>query len=181
MYVILNSSSLFGNHIGFQLPDDKLALLKQEVYFADKQRATRHQRNHNSCSQLIRGGRTFSRLFIDILKGMNFNTRIRLGIEFKKDVQWWPQFAHVFNGISKKISENWSYFANYFATDAALIGYGIFLVRIGRQVILIAMSFLQLPPHWNNLMDIGRTIVWLPFVNQISTSFSLNYFLCCWY
>ena len=113
------------------LPDDKLLKLHSELeFFKERVRATCKQLQRlcgiiAHCSKVIRGGRTFSRRIIDLLAGLQEgNPRIRLSSEFKMDLEWWIQFAKVFNGKEYIIFPNRGD-GPMFATDASLKGYGI--------------------------------------------------------
>ena len=49
------------------------------------------------CSQIVRGGRTFSRRLFDLCAKTPSRGRIRLDIETIKDLEWWKQFCSIFN------------------------------------------------------------------------------------
>ena len=115
------------------LPEDKLRKLHQEMEFFDNRtRATKKQIQRlcgilSHSSKVIKGGRTFSRRVIDLLKSLpEGNPRIRLTSEFRKDLQWWRDFAKDFNGKEKVILEQLSYSQSLF-TDSCLQGYGLVL------------------------------------------------------
>ena len=113
------------------LPQEKLQKLHVEMdFFRGRQRASKRQIQRlcgilSHCSKVIRGGRTFSRRVIDLLKCLPpGNPRIRITSEFAKDLQWWDEFAAIFNGKeciigSKDTSQPHVY------TDSCLKGYGL--------------------------------------------------------
>ena len=115
------------------LPAEKLDRLHTEMlFFKDKTRATKRQLQRlcgllAHCSKVVRGGRTFSRRVIDLLKGLpDGNPRVYLSQDFRKDLQWWSDFAKVFNGkanIIRHIDED----QRYVFTDSCLKGYGFAL------------------------------------------------------
>lgn len=124
--VIFDSSSL-----ELRLPLDKLQALRAELeYFQRKTRATRHQLQRlcglvAHAAKLIRGGRTFSRRLIDRLAKLTDNRRVRLGPDFRLDVEWWLQFSYQFNGVTKRVlSNNGDGMCCY--TDASASGYGMY-------------------------------------------------------
>ena len=95
------------------LPDDKMQKLFTELSFFDmRTRATKRQIQRlcgilAHCAKVVRGGRIFSSRVIDLLKALpEGNPRIRLTDEFHLDLQWWIEFASVFNGKQKLITEN---------------------------------------------------------------------------
>lgn len=89
------------------LPKNKLAKLHQELnFFENKDRATKKQIQRlcgvvAHCSKVMKGGRTFSRRIMDMLKGLpKRNKRIRLSQDFKHDLDWWKEFSARFNGTT---------------------------------------------------------------------------------
>ena len=113
------------------LPQDKMIKLHRELeFFRHKSRATKNQIQHlcgiiAHCAKVVRGGRTFSRRIIDLLAGLEGdNPRIRLSDEFRRDLEWWYNFAKDFNG-----KENIIFINNgdgpTVSTDSCLQGYGI--------------------------------------------------------
>lgn len=113
------------------LPNDKLQKLHAELeYFENKTRATRHQLQRlcgilSHCARVVHGGRIFSRQICSLLKGINDNKRIRLNKQFKEDLQWWRDFAAIFNGKASIIQYNYGE-GPWFATDASMKGYGVY-------------------------------------------------------
>lgn len=111
-----------------RLPEEKLRALHSELwFFKGRARATRHQIQRlcglvAHAAKLVRGGRTFSRRLIDRLKGLTDNRRIRLGVEFQNDINWWLEFSTIFNGISQIVHADTDQI--WFYTDASLTGYG---------------------------------------------------------
>ena len=113
------------------LPEDKLVKLRAELFFfKNKICATKRQLQRlcgilSHCSKVIKGARTFSRRIVDLLKGLgDGNPRICLHAEFQKDMQWWRDFATIFNGVACCISYNYGQGPVLF-TDASQTGYGI--------------------------------------------------------
>ena len=127
-YLGINFDSIL---MELSLPDDKLLKLYHEIeFFKNRKRATKRQLQRlcgvlSHCSKVVRGGRTFSRRVIDLLKGLpDGNPRIRLSEEFRQDLDWWCRFAAEFNGKEKIISKSISYSASI-QTDSCLKGYGL--------------------------------------------------------
>lgn len=78
------------------LQDRKLERLSQEIeFFKGRSRATIRQLRRlcgimSYASRVVRGGRTFSRRVIDLLKNLPVGaTRIRLSAQFRADLEWW--------------------------------------------------------------------------------------------
>ena len=86
------------------LPDDKLAKLEKELLFwKGRKRATKLQMQRlcgilNFCCKVIRGGRVYMYHMIDLLKLFHTQRRIDLPPTFFVDIEWWRDFAAVFNG-----------------------------------------------------------------------------------
>lgn len=116
-------------NLQLRLPVEKLKSLHKELwYFNDRSRATRHQLQRlcglvAHAAKLVKGGRTFSRRLIDKLSGLESNKRVRLGVEFQKDIKWWLEFSGCFNGISSPISGSAEH-EIWFFSDASLSGFG---------------------------------------------------------
>ena len=124
--IIINSDTM-----SLSLPEDKLEKLKLELlFFRNRSRATKRQIQRlcgiiAHCAKVVKGGRTFSKRIIDLLSGLkDGNPRIRLTEEFRLDVEWWLNFAQVFNGVECIIPVN-DGSGPTFATDSSLKGYGI--------------------------------------------------------
>lgn len=86
------------------LPQDKLRRLYNEIeFFKHRKGATRKQIARlcgvlSHCARVVRGGRTFSRRVLDLLKGLSQgNPRIHLKEEFRLDIAWWVSWAEHFN------------------------------------------------------------------------------------
>lgn len=110
-------------HMSVSIPPDKLRKLHSELdYFNGKTRATKKQIQKlcgilSHCSKVVKGGRTFSRRIIDLLKGLpQHNARIRLSREFQEDIHWWRGFADTFNGCNLMVKFNYGQ-GPYFYTD----------------------------------------------------------------
>ena len=113
------------------LPDDKMIKLHEEMsFFCNRTRAKKRQLQRlcgvlSHCSKVIKGARTFSRRVIDLLKGLgDGNPRVRLTDGFLIDLQWWRDFASIFNGVSCCIPFNHGDGHTIF-TDSSQHGYGI--------------------------------------------------------
>ena len=92
------------------LPDDKLDKLFVELQsFEGKTRATKRQLQKlcgvlAHVSEVVRGGRVFSRRIIDLLKGLSDgNPRVRITDDFTLDLEWWRQFSSTLNGKAQLI------------------------------------------------------------------------------
>ena len=73
------------------------------------------------CSQVVRGGRTFSRRIFDLCSKAWNRGFVRLDEETKKDLKWWLDFCQVFNCKSLIQNDN----ADLpMTSDASLKGYG---------------------------------------------------------
>lgn len=113
------------------LPQSKMEKLKTELeFFKGRTRATVRQMQRlcgivSHASKVIKGGRTFSRRMIDLLKGLpNTQKRVRLSHEFLKDLTWWESVSSTFNG--KELVIPWNDGNGiHFVTDASKHGYGI--------------------------------------------------------
>lgn len=74
------------------------------------------------CATVVRGGRSFCRRLYDLDKcaALNQLKHVSLSIEAKRDIEWWHDFVHVFNGNStiKKIPCVYSV-----VSDSSLRGY----------------------------------------------------------
>lgn len=113
------------------IPDEKMQNLKNELrFFEGKRRATVHQIQRlcgllAHCSKVIKGGRTFSRRIINLLKGLPpGNKRIRLDDDFLHDLAWWREFSAIFNGKNLMTKFNHGE-GPWFCTDSCLGGYGL--------------------------------------------------------
>lgn len=113
------------------LPNEKLERLHQELeFFRGRKRATCHQLQKlcgiiSHCAIIVHGGRTFSHRIISLLKGLKQKGRVRLNEEFLLDIQWWRDFAELFNGKATMINYNFGH-GPWFCTDASGLGYGIY-------------------------------------------------------
>ena len=152
------------------LPESKLIKLRSEMdFFRDKTRATKKQLQRlcgilSHSSKVIKGGRTFSRRVIDLLKGLSEgNPRIRLSDDFRKDLYWWDQFAEKFNGKEKIIHSTNGSQVHVF-TDSCLEGYGL-VVGTDWQAGFFNSSSLpqghdllaQCHKHWENVCVVDQT------------------------
>lgn len=117
-------------NMSVSIPPEKMTKLHKELeFFQGKHRATKKQIQKlcgilSHCSKVVKGGRTFSRRIIDLLKGLpQGNKRIRLSSEFQKDILWWQEFSTVFNGSNLMTKFNYGDGPHFF-TDASFTGYG---------------------------------------------------------
>lgn len=117
-------------NMSVSIPPEKLEKLHRELeFFRFKKRATRKQIQRlcgvlSHCSKVVKGGRTFSRRVMDLLKGIpDDKKRIVLSKDFKHDIQWWQAYADFFNGRNLMIQHNFGQGPNFF-TDSCLRGYG---------------------------------------------------------
>lgn len=117
------------NTMTLSLPRDKLQKFHREIaFFKDKNRATKRQLQRlcgilNHCGKLIRGGRTFTRRVVDMLKGLpDRNVRLRLSKGFELDLEWWENVASYFNGVTAIINPKVDQFVY---SDASRSGYGV--------------------------------------------------------
>lgn len=113
------------------LPSEKLDLLSRElVFFHGRDRATVKQLRRLCgilayASRVIRGGRTFSRRVIDMLKDLSPDTkRVRISHQFHMDLLWWSRWASTFNGYASMIAHNYGHGPSI-NTDASGKGYGL--------------------------------------------------------
>ena len=75
-------------------------------------------------SQVVRGGRTFSRRIINLLKFLPDRVRsVRVPEWFKDDVRWWCRFCDVFNGQAQVINHRMVPSVTV-DTDASMTGFG---------------------------------------------------------
>ncbi len=114
-----------------RLPPHKLEGLHNVISSFTKRRyATKRQLQSlcgtlAHCSAVVRGGRTFSRRVIDLMKSVDRNEKVKLNEEFRKDIAWWSDFASWFNGKAKVLTPD-AVCAPEFQCDSSLLGYGIF-------------------------------------------------------
>lgn len=112
------------------LPKEKLdAMIGEFRFFHGKSRATIKQLQRicgiiSHASKVIKGGRTFSRRMLDLLKGLPpTKKRVRLSNEFLKDLNWWESVSIKFNGKELIIPYN-NGEGLTLITDASKNGYG---------------------------------------------------------
>ena len=118
------------NAMEISLPPHKLEKLHHELdFFANRDRATKRQLQRlcgilAHCAKVVRASRTFSRRIIDLLCMLpEGNPRIHLSNEFKLDLQWWSDFAEIFNGTACVIENSFGLGPTIFS-DSSLMGYG---------------------------------------------------------
>ena len=112
------------------LPQEKVARLKTLVEgVRDKKVITRKDLEvlcgHLAhASQVVRGGRTFSRRVINLLKFLPDKVKsVRIPDWFRDDVVWWCRFCDVFNGGAKVIN-HLELPNTVVETDSSLTGFG---------------------------------------------------------
>lgn len=126
-YLGINIDSI---NMELSLPPDKVDTLNKLVgKFQTKHSATRKELEKlcgylAHASTVVRGGRTFSRRAIDLLKQFPTNTHtVTLPDWFKQDMKWWSNFVTVFNGKNKIIDDR-PIINAHLATDSSLSGFG---------------------------------------------------------
>lgn len=117
--------------VTMSLPAGKMDRLMQELqFFRGRARATVKQIQRLGgilayASRVIRGGRTFSRRVIDLLKNLSPSTKcVRLSTQFTCDLNWWLTWASSFNGRASMITHNYGTGLSI-STDASGSGYGV--------------------------------------------------------
>ena len=76
-------------------------------------------------SKCVRQSRVFIARILRLLREVAFNHHhINLNSEYRKDIQWWCNFLHTYNGVSMITSNNWSSPGEVFTIDACLTGCG---------------------------------------------------------
>lgn len=78
------------------------------------------------CATIIKGGRVFCRRLYDLFKVMVQKnlSRITIPISARKDIHWWFQFSHVFNGRSAISNPP---YAEVMVSDSSMKGFGVYL------------------------------------------------------
>ena len=112
------------------MPEDKLEKLHLLVdEFQKLKKCTKKQLQQlvgvlSHCSTIIRGGRTFSRRAINLIKTVERQSdMIRLTDNFREDLRWWKHFSLMFNGSAAIIKlEFWNCITMY--SDASMLGFG---------------------------------------------------------
>jgi hypothetical protein len=87
------------------LGEDKLQTIQQQLLdFSVKKRASKRQLQRlagllNWACQAVRGGRFFLRRLLDTIAPLQQqHHKVKLTIDFKKDIEWWLSFLFTFNG-----------------------------------------------------------------------------------
>jgi len=76
-------------------------------------------------AKCVPAGRLFISRLLEVLRGLKQqHHRVRLSIDFKRDIQWWNSFMARFNGVSMMLDEQWSLPDSIISTDACLTGGG---------------------------------------------------------
>ena len=173
------------------LPKEKLCKLRRELdFFKDKTRATKRQIQRlcgilSHCSKVVRGGRTFSRRVIDLLKGLqDGNPRIRLSSEFRKDVEWWYDFAAEFNGKEFLINPNFGA-GPVLQTDSCIQGYGLICDNDWQAGLFNSIdkplglgSLDQSHNHWENVLVPQQASI--NYLELVPIDCALNRFQLSW-
>lgn len=117
--------------MSMSLPTDKMCKLVNELsFFQTRTRATVKQLRRlfgilAYASRVIRGGRTFSRQVIDLLKGLSPSvSRIRLSTQFRRELEWWSKWAFTLNGQAGMIQHTYGS-GQAIQSDASFSGYGL--------------------------------------------------------
>lgn len=112
------------------LPEDKLVKLHVAVCeFLEKEVASINDIQKlvgllSHCATVVRGGRTFSRRAINMLKGYTDKRAvISLPDYFHQDLLWWKSFVSMFNGVATVIDWSWDNTETIYA-DASMLGFG---------------------------------------------------------
>ena len=93
------------------LPAEKLADLYNVISsFQNKRRATKTQLQRlagklNWACRVVYGGCTFLRRILDTMNSMSPSAKHRLTPSFYRDISWWVNFLHVFNGTQLFLNE----------------------------------------------------------------------------
>ena len=96
------------NSVNFDLtlPDSKVGeTLDLLQWFRDKTRASKKQLQRlagklNWASRVIRGGRTYLRRVLNLQNSIKLPyQKVKLNVEFHKDIAWWLDFMSLFNGV----------------------------------------------------------------------------------
>lgn len=113
------------------LPQEKVKALHNELsFFSKKKRATKKLIMRlagilSHSARVVRGGQTFSRRILDLLKGLpEGNPRIYQKETFRLDLSWWLSWANKFNGSCTLIKYNFGD-SQYICSDSSLKGYGV--------------------------------------------------------
>jgi len=76
-------------------------------------------------AKCVPAGRLFISRMLEVLRGLKQQGhRVRLSVDFKRDVRWWSCFMSRFNGVSMMLEEQWSEPDSVISTDACLTGGG---------------------------------------------------------
>ena len=114
----------------FRLPHRKLVNLVELVSkFKDMSHASKKElqvlAGHLShASTVVRGGRTFSRRLLNLIKYLpDSPSQVLLPTWFKRDLLWWYNLVGLFNG-SAKVVKSLATIEGVPATDSSLSGFG---------------------------------------------------------
>lgn len=145
------------------LPNEKIQALHRELkFFHNKKRTTKKQIMRlagvlSHCARVVRGGRTFSRRILDLLRGLkDGNPRLYLNEHFRLDLQWWCNCSSIFNGICPIIKYNYGE-SNHICSDASFNGYGVTYGQdwiagyYNTSVFPADVSLLSHDHHWCNV------------------------------
>ena len=114
----------------FRLPDKKLVKIKALVLqYESATTATKKElqvlAGHLShASSVVRGGRTFSRRLLNLVKYLPDSPRsVPLPGWFKPDLSWWANLMETFNGAARVIRSQTT-LEGHVATDSSMTGFG---------------------------------------------------------
>lgn len=149
--------------MSMSLPEDKVQKLLDELkFFTSRNRATIKQLQRlcgilSYTSHVMRGGCTFSRQVIDLLKGLPpSQNRIRLSPQFRLDMAWWSTWALTFNGSATMICHNYGQGGGA-QGDASLSGFGVisgaewYAGYFNLDLVPTIFQSTNLQHHWVNL------------------------------
>ena len=113
-----------------RLPSGKLLALKVELeVFAKRKRASKRQLQSLAgklhwAAGVVYGGRVFVRRILDAICTLRAaNHKCVLTLEMRRDIQWWKEFMHFFNGMSLIINKGPDVIVHTDACDVGAGGY----------------------------------------------------------
>jgi len=86
------------------VPEDKVEKIKREVRsFLQKEKVLVREVQRlvgllNFACKVVRGGRTFLRRMINVMRGLPGHHHVRLSHCFREDLKWWDRFLNDWNG-----------------------------------------------------------------------------------
>ena len=113
-----------------RLPSGKVLALKAELeVFAKRKRASKRQLQSLAgklhwAAGVVYGGRVFIRRILDAICTLrSANHKCVLTLEMRRDIQWWKEFMHSFNGMSFIINKGPDVIVHTDACDVGAGGY----------------------------------------------------------